>query len=125
MIIMQSSMTDVLNEEYVKTAKAKGLPASKVRERHAARNALLPVLSRLVISLPLLLTGIVIIESSVGWPGMGTSMWNALYWQNMPIVMNTLLIVGAIALIARLFLDVLLAYLDPRIRYSYSDPTLL
>lgn len=123
MIIMQSSMTDVLNEEYVKTAKAKGLHPSKVRERHAARNALLPVLSRLVISLPYLITGVVIVESSVGWPGMGTNLWNALYWQNMPVVMNTLLIVGAIALIARLFLDILIAYMDPRIRHAYIDPT--
>jgi peptide/nickel transport system permease protein len=71
------------------------------------------------------MTGVVIVESSVGWPGMGTSMWNALYWQNMPIVMNTLLLVGAIALVARLFLDVLIAYLDPRVRYAYIDPTLV
>ncbi len=118
MIIMQSSMTDVLKEEYISTAKAKGLPPSTIREKHAARNAILPVMSRLVISLPYLITGVVIVESSVGWPGMGTSIWNALYWQNMPLVMDILLIVGVIALVARLILDILTAYLDPRIRYS-------
>lgn len=123
MIIMQSSMTEVLKEEYVTTALAKGLPMSAVRERHAARNALLPVLSRLVISFPYLVTGVVIIESSLGWPGMGSSMWNALYWQNMPIVMNTLLIVGLLSLVARLILDVLIAYLDPRIRYDQAQPS--
>ncbi|MGD2205215.1 MAG: ABC transporter permease [Anaerolineae bacterium] len=123
MIIMQSSMTEVLKEEYINTAHAKGVPASVVREKHAARNALLPVLSRLVISLPYLITGVVIVESSVGWPGMGSSMWNALYWQNMPLVMNTLLIVGILSLAARLFLDVLIAYLDPRIRYDKQRPT--
>jgi peptide/nickel transport system permease protein len=125
MLIMQASMTDVLKEEYVTTAHAKGLPASVVRERHAVRNALLPVLSRLVISLPYLITGVVIIESSVGWPGMGTTMWNALYWQNMPVVMATVLVVGVLSLAARLMLDVIIAYLDPRIRYNGQEPTLV
>jgi peptide/nickel transport system permease protein len=118
MLIMQSSMTEVLKEEYVTTAHAKGLPASQVRERHAVRNALLPVLSRLVISMPYLITGVVIIESAVGWPGMGMAMWNALYWQNMPVVMVLVLFVGILSLVARLVLDVLIAYLDPRIRYD-------
>jgi peptide/nickel transport system permease protein len=118
MLIMQASMRDVKNSEYVQTARAKGLPESTVRDRHAARNALLPVLSRLVISLPYLITGVVIIESSVGWPGLGTNLWNALYLQNMPVVMNTLLIVGVISLGARLIIDVVAAYLDPRIRYQ-------
>jgi peptide/nickel transport system permease protein len=123
MLIMQSSMTEVLKEEYITTAHAKGLPISVVRDKHAARNAILPVLSRLVISLPYLITGVVIIESSVGWPGMGTSLWNALYWQNMTVVMNTLLIVGFLSLFARLVLDVLNAYLDPRLRYVEGQIT--
>lgn len=118
MLIMQASMTEVLKEDYVTTAHAKGLPASAVRERHAVRNALLPVLSRLVISMPYLITGVVIIESAVGWPGMGTAMWNALYWQNMPVVMIVVLLVGVLSLVARLSLDILIAFLDPRIRYD-------
>lgn len=89
MLIMQNSTSEVMGSEYIKTARAKGLPDANIRERHAARNALLPVMSRLMISLPYLITGIVIIESSVGWPGMGTNMWNALYWQNIPVVMGT------------------------------------
>jgi peptide/nickel transport system permease protein len=123
MIIMQSSMTDVMKEEYINTARAKGLSETTVREKHAARNALIPVLSRLVISLPYLLTGVVIIESAVAWPGMGTNMWNALYWQNMPVVMSTLLIVGLLSLLARLILDVATAYLDPRIRFDKKSPS--
>lgn len=122
MLIMQSSMTDVLKEPYIETARAKGLPASAVREQHAARNALLPVLSRFVISLPYLLTAVVIIESSVGWPGMGTTMWNALYWQNMPVVMAILVLIGILSLVARLILDIVIAYTDPRIRYD-QQPT--
>jgi ABC-type dipeptide/oligopeptide/nickel transport system permease component len=71
-----------------------------------------------VISLPYLLTAVVIIESSVGWPGMGSTMWNALYWQNMPVVMAILVLIGVLSLIARLVLDILIAYSDPRIRYD-------
>jgi peptide/nickel transport system permease protein len=123
MLIMQSSMTDVLKEQYIETARAKGLPASAVREQHAARNALLPVLSRFVISLPYLLTAVVIIESSVGWPGMGTTMWNALYWQNMPVVMAILVLIGIVSLVLRLILDMLIAYTDPRIRYDQQPTT--
>jgi peptide/nickel transport system permease protein len=118
MLIMQASLQDVKNMEFIQTARGKGLPESVVRDRHAVRNAILPVLSRFVISLPYLLTGVVIIESSVGWPGLGTNMWNALYWQNMPVVMNTLLIVGVISLLARLIIDLISAYLDPRIRHQ-------
>ncbi|MGD8491142.1 MAG: ABC transporter permease subunit, partial [Anaerolineae bacterium] len=68
-----------------------------------------------------LVTGVVIIESATGWPGMGTSMWNALYWQNMPIVMATVLVVGILSLVARLLLDVIIAYMDPRIRYGSEE----
>ncbi|MGD8791628.1 MAG: ABC transporter permease [Anaerolineae bacterium] len=123
MLIMQSSMTEVMKEEYVNTAHAKGLPGPAVREKHVARNALLPVLSRFIISLPYLITGVVIVESSVGWPGMGTTMWNALYWQNMPVVMAVVLIVGVLSLVARLILDVIIAYVDPRIRYTSQHIT--
>jgi peptide/nickel transport system permease protein len=124
MLIMQTSMAAVRQEQYITTAQAKGLPAPAIRERYAARNALLPVLSRLVVSLPYLITGVVIIESSVGWPGMGTSMWNALYWKNMPVVMATVLVVGVLSLAARLVLDAIIAYLDPRIRYGGQESTL-
>lgn len=124
MLIMQTSLREVRRSDYIQTARAKGLPVHIVRDRHAVRNAILPVLSRLVVSLPYLLTGVVIIESSLNWPGMGTAMWNALYWQNMPIVMNTLLIVGVISLLSRLFLDVAGAYLDPRIRHHKHNMNL-
>lgn len=123
MLIMQASMAETMNEEYVNVAKAKGLPAQVVRDRHAARNALLPVLSRLVISLPYLLTGIVIIEDALTWPGIGTGMMISLYWQDIPFVMSVMLIVGIISLIARLVLDVVAAYIDPRIRFSEVGTT--
>jgi peptide/nickel transport system permease protein len=121
MLVMQTSMQDTLGEEYITAAQAKGIPDRVVRDRHAARNALLPVLSRLLISLPYLLTGLVIVEDVVGWRGMSQALFDSLYQQDMPTVMGGLLVVGVIASVARLVLDVLYAYLDPRIRHrTYS-----
>jgi peptide/nickel transport system permease protein len=118
MLIMRTSMMDTLKEEYVATAKAKGLPDSQVRDKHAARTALLPVVSRLVISLPYLLTGVVIIEDVFKWPGVGSTLAASLYQQDMPVAMVILLLVGVFSLIIRIALDIIIASLDPRIRIA-------
>ncbi|MFC2037918.1 ABC transporter permease [Chloroflexota bacterium] len=135
-LIMRTSMMDTVHEEYIFTARAKGLPEKVVRDKHAARNALLPVLSRLVTSIPYLLTGLIIVEYSFGfsrrsglatlrgspgtWGGLGSAMFGALVSQDILVVVGTLLCVGVLSLIARLCLDVLHAFLDPRIRYGKS-----
>ena len=116
MLIMQTSMADTLGESYVITARAKGLPNCVVRDKHAARNALLPVLSRLVVSLPYLLTGLVIVEDVLRWPGISGALFYSLYQQDIPVVMGALLMVGVLSAVARLILDVLYVYLDPRLR---------
>lgn len=118
MLIMRTSMMDTITEDYVTTAQAKGLPSHVVRDKHAARNALLPVFSRLVISLPYLLTGMMIIEDVLGWPGISAALLDSMYNQDIPMVMGGLLLVGVLAAVARLILDILYAYLDPRIRYD-------
>jgi peptide/nickel transport system permease protein len=138
MLITRTNMLDTLKEEYITTARAKGVPEKAVRDKHAARNALLPVLSRFVISLPYLLTGLVIIEYSLGfsgagsvvrlrsmfantemsWHGMGWAFFQALYLQDLPLVMGVLFVVGLLAILARLVIDVLHVLLDPRIRYQ-------
>ncbi len=118
MLIMRTSMMDTIKDDYISTARAKGLPDRLVRDKHAARNALLPVFSRLIVGLPYLLTGLVIIEDVLDWPGVSSALFNALYQQDMPVVMGALLVVGVFSAITRLILDVLYAYLDPRIRYG-------
>lgn len=118
MLIMRTSMTDTLKEEYITTARAKGLPGRMIRDQHAARNALLPVLSRLVVSLPYLMTGLVIIERSLSWPGLSGALFDSLYNQDVPTALGGLLVVGVASAIARLMLDVVYAYLDPRIRFE-------
>jgi len=127
MLIMRTSMTDTLKQEYVYAARAKGLPNRMVRDKHAARNALLPVVGRLIISLPYLLTGMVIIEDVLVWPGVGEQLWTSLYQQDMPVVMVLFLMIGIFSLIARLFVDVAVAILDPRIRFdgTASEPAQL
>jgi len=117
MLVMRTSMTEVLGEDYISAARAKGLPGRLIRDRHAARNALLPALSRLVISLPYLLTGLVIIEDALRWPGLSQALFWALYQQDMPTVMGALLLVGVVCAVARLALDLATAYLDPRVRH--------
>ncbi len=113
---MRTSMIDTLHEEYIQTARAKGLPENIIRDRHAARNALLPVMSRLVISLPFLLSGMVMIEQILKWDGIGSTLFYAVGMQNIPLVVGTFLVIGVLSLLARMVLDIIQAALDPRIR---------
>ena len=116
MLVMQTSMSSVVHDDYILVARAKGLPDRNIRDRHAARNALLPLLSRFAVSLPYLLTGLVIIERAVGWPGVGSFLFQAVDAQDMPVIMDTLVVIGVITLVVRLVMEVLTAVLDPRIR---------
>lgn len=116
MLVMQTSMASVIHDDYILVARAKGISDRQVRDRHAARNALLPLLSRFAVSLPYLLTGLVIIERAVGWPGLGSFLFRAIDAQDMPVVLDTLVVIGAITLVVRLVMEVLTAVLDPRIR---------
>lgn len=115
MLIMQTGMVGQISEDYVMTARAKGIRPRAIRDRHAARNASLAVVARLAVSVPYLLTGLVIIERSVGWPGIGSFLFNAIDSQDIPVVISVLMVVGIITLATRLALDVLTFSLDPRI----------
>lgn len=118
LFVMRTSMMDLLHEDFITTARAKGLSGATVRDKHAARNAWLPVLSRLVMRLPYLLTAAAMLEWILQWWGMGSSLLGAVLTQNTPMILGLILIIGVISLVARLGLDILLAYLDPRIRLT-------
>lgn len=118
LVLTRTSMNDTLHEQYVHTARAKGLPERVVRDRHAARNAMLPILSKLVISLPYLLGGLAIIEHAVEWPGMGAYLFYSTQQQDMPTILGYMLLIGVLALVSRLILEFLYAFLDPRIRFA-------
>jgi peptide/nickel transport system permease protein len=120
MLIMRITMVDTLHEEYINTARAKGLAPSVIRDRHAARNALIPVISRMVVTLPYILTGMVMLEMALDWEGIGNSLFYAIGMQNVPLAIGAILIIGVVSLIARLVLEVLVVYLDPRLRIAHG-----
>jgi peptide/nickel transport system permease protein len=118
LVVSRTSISDVLYEEYINTARAKGLSDRDVRTRHAMRSALLPIASKAVISLPYLLTGLAIIEYSLRWGGIGSTLFGAMGIMDIPLVMGCLIAAGILSLFARIVLDVLVLYLDPRLRSS-------
>ena len=113
----RNSMLETLNEDYILAAWAKGLPERHVRDRHAARNALLPVMSNLVDSSAFVLTVVIIIEAVFSWPGIGLTYLTAIGVEDVPLATGILLTIGMMALVVYLIADLLHAYLDPRIRY--------
>ena len=117
MLLTRNSMLETVREDYVTAARAKGLPEGQVRDRHAARNALLPVVTSLVYSLLFAIDGSVIVESVFSWPGIGLTLLEAVRSEDLPLVMGAIVFIGLLSLIAHLVVDVLYAWLDPRIRY--------
>ena len=118
MLLTRNSMLETIREDYVMAARAKGLPENQVRDRHAARNAMLPVVTSLVYSLVFAIDGSVIIESVFSWPGTGMTLLQAVRSEDLPLVMGAMLFIGLLSLLAHAIVDVLYVYLDPRIRYQ-------
>ena len=113
---MRTSTLDVLNQDYIRTAQAKGLPDSKVWFVHATRNALIPIATILGPAIPNLLSGAVITETIFSWPGLGRMSFAAVIQQDYPVVMAVVLLSGFITIIGYLLSDILYAVIDPRIR---------
>ena len=118
MLLTRNSMLETVREDYVMAARAKGLPEKQVRDRHAARNALLPVVTSLVYSLIFAIDGSVIIEGVFSWPGTGLTLLQAVRTEDLPLVMGAMVFIGLFSLLAHVIVDVLYVYLDPRIRYQ-------
>ena len=117
MLLTRNSMLETMREDYVMAARAKGLPEKHIRDRHVARNALLPVVTSFVFSLAFAVDGSVIIESVFSWPGMGQTLVSASISEDLPLAVGAFVFVGLFVLVAHLVADVLYAFLDPRIRY--------
>ena len=117
MLLTRNSMLETIREDFVVAARAKGLPEKRVRDHHAARNALLPVITSLVYSLVFAIDGSVIVESVFSWPGTGMTLLEAVRSEDLPLVMGAIVFIGMLALLAHLVVDILYVYLDPRIRY--------
>jgi ABC-type dipeptide/oligopeptide/nickel transport system permease component len=118
MRLVRSSMLDVLDSEYVKLARIKGLPESIVIWKHALRNALIAPLTAAGMIFAMLITGMVVTEQVFAWPGIGRLIIEALFSRDFPVVQGVILMVGAAVLLINLLVDILYAYIDPQIRYQ-------
>jgi peptide/nickel transport system permease protein len=117
MLLTRSSMLETLGEDYIVTARAKGVPEAAIRDRHAAPNALRPVVTAFVFSLAFAIDGGIITESIFSWPGMGRTLLAAAQAADIPLAIGALAFTGILALTAHIVADVLYAFLDPRIRF--------
>lgn len=115
--LIRSSVLDVIGADYVRTARAKGLPGSRILVRHIVRNALLPVVTYVGLQFGTLLGGAVIIEQVFSWPGVGQLALNAVSQGDFPLVQASVLILATFIIFINLLVDLSYAFIDPRIQY--------
>jgi peptide/nickel transport system permease protein len=116
MRLTRSSMLDVLGSEYIKLARLKGLPQSLVIAKHAFKNALIPVLTLAGINLVIMVNVAVVVETVFAWPGIGRLLYEGITFRDFPIVQGVVILGGFMIVIVNLFIDILYAVIDPRIR---------
>jgi len=115
---MRSSMIDTIAEDYVQTARAKGVPDRLIRQRHVVPNAFLPAFTLIILSFGFVLGGAIVIESVYSWPGLGLLTYQAINTLDYPVIQGVFLIASAAVIVANLVADVTYGYLDPRIRQA-------
>ena len=114
--MMRSAMLDVLRQDYMRTALAKGLSAWRVVLAHALPNALLPIIAMIGIDIGLFMSGIVVVESVFGWPGIGQLTWQAIQRVDIPIIMGVTLVSAVAIVLGNLLADLVAPFIDPRIK---------
>jgi peptide/nickel transport system permease protein len=113
---VRSSMLEVIRQDYIRTARAKGLPESRVIFKHALRNGLIPVVTLFGVYFPFLLSGTVLIEYVFAWPGMGQLMVESIHARDLPVVLAVTFLFGVTVVVGNLLADILYGVVDPRIR---------
>jgi len=116
---MRSSMLDVINQDYIRTARAKGVPERQILLRHALRNALLPMITITGLQIPTLLSGALVTETVFTWPGMGRLFLDSISYRDYPVVMGILMFSAVLVLLGSLIADLLYGVADPRISGSH------
>jgi peptide/nickel transport system permease protein len=114
----RGQMLEVVRQDYIRTARAKGLPERTVIWKHALRNSLIPVITLLGLYLPFLFSGAVFVEMIFAWPGMGRIIVDAIFMRDYPVVMATSFVFAVMVILGNLLADILYAVADPRIRYD-------
>jgi peptide/nickel transport system permease protein len=117
MRMTRAMMLEVLRQDYIRTAWAKGLKEKIVIIRHALKNALIPVITLIGLQLPILIGGAVVMERIFVLPGLGLLMLEAIFQRDYPIVTGLMLILGAIVLVINLLVDLSYGFLDPKVRF--------
>ena len=118
MRLTRSAMLEVLGSEYIKLARIKGLSENLVIGKHAFKNAIIPVLTLAGINLVLMVNVAVVVESVFAWPGIGRLLYEGIAFRDFPVVQTTVLLGGVMIVVVNLFVDILYAYIDPRIHYG-------
>ncbi len=116
--LMRSEMLEVLREDYIMTARAKGLRELIVMYKHALRNAIISVMVYLFLQIPWLVGGAVVVETVFAWPGMGRLMYKAILTKDFPIVQGVIFVIAILTVLFNLLGDIFTGFLDPRIRYE-------
>jgi len=120
--VLRSTMLDILGEDFIRTARAKGLPQRLTIGRHALRNALGPLVTMVGADMGYYLGGVFVVEKVFGWPGIGLQAWNAIAFRDIPMIMATVLFGSFFVVLANLVVDIAQAAIDPRIRYRSAYP---
>jgi peptide/nickel transport system permease protein len=114
--MMRSSLLDVLRQDYIRTARAKGLARWTILVRHAMPNAILPIVAMIGIDIGLFMSGIVVVESVFGWPGIGQLAWQAIQRVDIPIIMGVTIVSAFAIVLGNLIADLITPLIDPRIK---------
>ncbi|AEH60089.1 binding-protein-dependent transport systems inner membrane component [Methanosalsum zhilinae DSM 4017] len=121
MRLVRSSLLDVLDQDYIRAARARGIPEHIIIGKYGLKNAFIPVITMLGLSFGYLLNGSVVVETVFAWPGIGNLMVNSIYDRDYPMIQGTLLFVATIFVVVNLLVDISYAYLDPRWRYDENN----
>ncbi|MBI5963550.1 MAG: ABC transporter permease [Chloroflexi bacterium] len=115
---LRSSMMDVLHEDYVRTAKAKGASSNSVYYKHALQNAILPLVTLIALDLPSLFAGALFVETIFSWPGMGRLFWDAAKGRDYPVLLGVVMITAVLIIFCNILADLAYGWLDPRVKYE-------
>jgi peptide/nickel transport system permease protein len=116
--MLRSTMLDIVGLDYVRTARAKGVPRGRLVLRHVVRNALSPIVTMLGLDLAYFMGGVLVVETVFGWPGLGLLSWEAISYQDIPLIMGTVLFAALIIVLVNVLIDVSRGFLDPRVRFD-------
>jgi peptide/nickel transport system permease protein len=115
---LRSSMLDILHEDYIRTARAKGLRAWAVHYKHALSNAMLPLITLIALDLPSLFAGALFVETIFSWPGMGRLFWDAAKGRDYPVLLSVVMVTAVLIIVCNILADLAYGWLNPQVKYE-------